>query len=75
MKIFAKIKYEQCICCKELTSVPKTAPVDEREYYIRGCGQLCPRCYKKISQPDNTGKELTDDHVQYLIESLRRSGK
>ncbi len=71
MKIFAKIKYEKCICCKELTSVPKTAPIDEREYYIRGCGQLCPRCYRKISQSDNEEYETEKQQRSHIKETFQ----
>ncbi|MCI9449372.1 MAG: hypothetical protein HFE30_03865 [Clostridiales bacterium] len=53
----AEETYEECISCKEQTAVLKATPIDEREYYIRGCGQLCPECYRKISKPDNAGKD------------------
>ncbi len=58
MKIFAKTRYEKCICCQSQTAVLKTTPIEEREYYIRGCGQLCPGCYRKITKPNHAGQEL-----------------
>ncbi len=39
--------YEYCVMCGDLTDVPMARPVDCRENYIVGCGQLCPKCARK----------------------------
>ena len=40
-------EYERCIICGELTDVPMTMPIEMRENYEIGCGQLCARCAKE----------------------------
>ncbi len=37
--------YEKCIICGQTTKVKKSTDVNERTYYIKGCGQLCKDCY------------------------------
>lgn len=75
MKVSAGEKYERCVCCKEQLNILKTVSVDKREYYIGGCGQLCPSCHKKLTQPDKSCEEMTNEQMQYLIETVRRSCK
>ena len=43
--------YESCVLCRRLTNVPTTRPIDLREHYIEGAGQLCPECYRKLYGP------------------------
>jgi hypothetical protein len=43
----AENEFEVCVVCHAETSVKKSIPIDQREYYIRGVGQLCNRCYLK----------------------------
>lgn len=71
----AEEKYERCICCKEPTNVLRATPVDEREYFIHGCGQLCPNCYKRFNAPNGAGNELTNGQMEDLIEASRLSEK
>ncbi len=39
-------EFEHCVICGEVTSVPVSMPIDWREDYIIGCGQLCAECAK-----------------------------
>jgi len=41
---------ELCALCGRLTSVPMSTPIDLRNYYEPGFGQLCAMCYKEILQ-------------------------
>ena len=41
-------KYEKCVICKKRTDVLKTTPIEERDYYVEGVGQLCKKCYLKM---------------------------
>ena len=43
-----KIVYEKCVLCGAETKIPVTTPIEEREDYIQGCGQLCTPCRRKI---------------------------
>ena len=36
-----------CLCHKEL-EIPKDRPVQDREIYIEGAGQLCGVCYYEV---------------------------
>ena len=40
--------YETCVLCGAETKIPVTTPIEEREDYIQGCGQLCTPCRRKI---------------------------
>ncbi len=40
-------EFERCVVCGSLTCVPISMPVDWRENYEIGCGQLCAGCAKK----------------------------
>lgn len=39
---------ERCVLCGKMTDVSKDIPVDERETYLAGAGQLCFDCYWEI---------------------------
>jgi hypothetical protein len=41
---------ERCVLplCRGRTGVLKKTPINQREYYIEGSGQLCENCYRKI---------------------------
>ena len=39
---------ERCVCCGRLTKVPVACPVQERDCYVSGCGQLCPACALRL---------------------------
>ena len=41
---------ERCVMCGALTSIPVDMPIDWRENYEVGCGQLCAECAKKRRQ-------------------------
>lgn len=41
-------QYEPCILCGMLTEIPLTMPVDCRQYYVEGIGQLCEHCYSEL---------------------------
>jgi hypothetical protein len=40
-------EFERCVMCGSLTSVPVSMPVDWRENYEIGVGQICIECVKK----------------------------
>lgn len=40
--------YERCVLCWEITDVPKRLPINLRENYIEGQGQLCRDCYYQL---------------------------
>ncbi len=40
-------EFERCVMCGALTCIPVSMPIDLRENYAIGCGQLCAECAKK----------------------------
>ena len=42
-----KEKFERCCRCKQITNIPINTPIDFRDNYIEGSGQLCETCAKK----------------------------
>ena len=42
--------YERCVICGELTEVLRETPINERDFYVVGCGQLCFDCYRKTCE-------------------------
>lgn len=40
--------YEKCVICGRGTNVLKNKPIEEREEYIVGAGQLCWDCYMEL---------------------------
>lgn len=36
--------FEDCVLCNTSTDIPTITPIELREGYISGIGQLCPEC-------------------------------
>lgn len=36
---------ELCVLCGKDTGVTKSTDINEREFFVIGCGQLCSKCY------------------------------
>ena len=45
-----KEETEKCILCGRDTGVLRSTPIDQRAYYIEGCGQLCLGCHRSLKQ-------------------------
>lgn len=43
-------EFERCVMCGDLTCVPISMPVDWREDYEIGIGQLCIECKRKLQK-------------------------
>ena len=46
--IIKRVKYESCISCKKITTVLKSTPIINRNFYIETSGQLCKVCFVSI---------------------------
>lgn len=42
--------FEICVLCKKQTQILKDTPIEYREHYIEGGGQLCDECGKTINK-------------------------
>ena len=49
---------DRCVACYAETPYTKDTPIDEREFYIEGSGQLCERCYQEIKAEEYADKKL-----------------
>jgi hypothetical protein len=47
VKLVDGVYYDLCVNehCRTNTGVRTDCPVEQRPYYIEGCGQLCRRCW------------------------------
>ncbi len=39
---------EKCVMCEGKTEYMDSVPINERNYYIEGAGQLCKKCYYNL---------------------------
>ena len=42
------LEYERCVLCGKKTEIPVILPVQDRNDYVVGIGQLCYECVKKL---------------------------
>lgn len=61
-------KYEVCVLCRKQLDIPISAPIERREHYIHGCGQLCAQCYLEIVKQE----DLSADQLKSLIFSKKQ---
>ena len=57
--IFEDEEFEPCVMCGESTGVPSSMPVDWRENYELGLGQLCLDCARKRQEAIERENMLT----------------
>lgn len=43
---------EYCIICGRKTVYRRFQPIDDRQFYIYGAGQLCRECFQQIYQQE-----------------------
>lgn len=48
LNIIYKNQKDNCVLCESETKYSKNTNVNERYFYIEGCGQLCARCYSDL---------------------------
>ncbi len=71
-----KTKNEKCACCGRDTGIAKDVPIDDRMYYIEGCGQLCSDCYVDLYiRKDDDETVVSDDELNELIKMCAENNK
>lgn len=68
-------EYERCVMCGKLTCVPISMPVDWRENYEIGCGQICAECAKKQREETERGHALSNAQILQAVERSRKESK
>jgi len=43
---------DRCVLCGQKTEYSVSTPINEREGYVIGCGQLCKHCYMEIKDSE-----------------------
>ncbi len=43
---------DYCVICKGETPFTKETPVEHRQHYVSGTGQLCEKCCKDVNRCD-----------------------
>ncbi len=64
--------FERCVVCGELTAVPISTPIDWRDNYEIGCGQLCIECAKKQQKAVKRENTLTTAQIRQAVEQIRQ---
>ena len=41
-------RYERCVLCGQATDTHLSLPIDLRDYYVEGSGQLCRDCWRRV---------------------------
>lgn len=59
---------DKCVLCGRDAGVPADMPVSERKNYVKGCGQLCESCFRRLYRHPDSENMMTDDELQRLLE-------
>ena len=65
-------EFERCIMCGKLTCVPISMPVDWRENYEIGMGQICAECAKKQREAAERDNTLSDAQILFAVEQSKK---
>ena len=68
-------EFERCVVCGTLTCVPVSMPVDWRENYEIGLGQICTECAKKQRKTIERENILTTAQILQAVEQSRKETK
>ncbi len=71
-------QYEICVICGEITKVLVKTPIDCRENYICGCGQLCEKCaniLRREEEKKHYKNVVSEIEMETLLAALRKNGK
>ncbi|MBL7206699.1 MAG: hypothetical protein ISS36_03820 [Candidatus Aenigmarchaeota archaeon] len=58
---------ERCIVCGTETGIDKNTPVNERELYISGIGQLCYKCHVETTDPEMAKRQRVNEEIRERI--------
>ena len=68
-------EFERCIVCGNLTCIPVSMPVDWRENYEIGLGQICAECAKKQRKRVEQENVLSTAQILRAVELSRMETK
>lgn len=59
---------DKCVLCGRDSGMPENMPINERKNYVKGCGQLCESCFRRLYRHPDSENMMTDDELQRLLE-------
>ena len=65
-------EFERCVMCGALTSVPISMPVDWRENYEIGLGQICAECAKQQRKAIERENMLSTAQILQAVEQCKK---
>lgn len=65
-------EFERCIMCGALTCIPVSMPIDWRENYEIGIGQICAECAKKQRKEEERESVLSTAQIFKAVEQSRK---
>ena len=65
-------EFERCVMCGKLTCVPVSMPIDWRENYEIGMGQVCAECAKKQQKAIERENMLSNAQILLAVERSRK---
>lgn len=68
-------KTEKCILCGKDTGIPFNDPIDDRKYFIDGCGQLCEDCFDRMQYESISKNKPSDAEMDMLLKMTRKNSK
>ena len=70
------INNEKCVCCGGDTGVPASMPIELRNFFVEGCGQLCEGCYLLIGHELSLEEKLiSNEEMELLLEEVAINSK
>ncbi len=75
MKKSSNNEYENCIICRCQTAVDINSPIDSREHYVVGLGQLCEKCYNNLHQSQSEDELLDVIDMDALLKRCRKKNE
>ena len=68
-------EFERCVVCGALTCAPISMPVDWRENYEIGLGQICAECAKQQRKAMERENMLSTAQILRAVEQSRKETK
>lgn len=68
-------EFERCVMCGELTYIPVSMPIDLRENYEIGIGQICAECAKEQHKAIEEENMLSTAQIIRTVEIDRKETK
>ena len=62
--------YEKCCLCGKTTDISFDTPIDKRNGYIEGFGQLCMECYLDSSDPGRKNRRENEKLTENLFQMI-----